>query len=74
MEFSNTEIVGYLASLLVLVSFLMKDIRRLRFVNSLGCALFVVYGILLHYSVPIILTNVSILAINFYALFVRKSS
>lgn len=37
-------------------------------VNSVGCALFVVYGIMLAYSIPIILTNTAILVINGRAL------
>ncbi len=68
MNTSPTELVGYAASLFVLVSFLMKDMRTLRMVNSVGCALFVVYGVMLTYSVPIILTNTAILAINGRAL------
>ena len=39
------EFIGILASLFVLVSFLMKKIRTIRIVNIVGAALFVVYGI-----------------------------
>ena len=60
MEINTTEIVGYLASLFVLLSFLNKDLRKLRIVNSVGCALFVTYGVLLG-SIPVIITNVAIL-------------
>jgi hypothetical protein len=62
-----TEYVGYAASALVLISFLMKDIRVLRIVNSVGCVLFIIYGGLL-VSIPIIITNVSIVLINLYYL------
>ncbi len=68
---TTTEWVGYLASLGVLISFLMKDIKVLRLVNSVGCALFVLYGILLG-SIPVILTNTAILFINLYYLFIKK--
>lgn len=67
--FSSTEIVGYLASLCVLLSFLMKNIRTLRIVNTIGCLIFVVYGVLLGFSIPIIVTNVAIVVINGYYLF-----
>ena len=50
-----TELVGYAAMLFLLVSFLMKDIRRLRTLNTLACALFVAYGFLLDISWPIII-------------------
>ena len=69
--FSFTEITGYAASISVLLSFLMKEIKMLRIVNTIGCALFVVYGFLL-WSWPIILTNLAIIGINFYYLFLIK--
>lgn len=62
--FTPTEIIGYLASLTVLLSFLMKKIKTLRLVNTLGCVIFIVYGILLGFSIPIILTNAAIVTIN----------
>ena len=71
MEFNTTEVIGYLASLFVLLSFFNKDMRKLRIVNSVGCGLFVVYGIMLG-SIPIIITNVAILAVNGYYLFIKK--
>lgn len=62
------DIFGYAASLGVLLSFLMKDLKTLRIVNSIGCLLFVIYGFLLHYSYPVIITNVAIIGINAYYL------
>ena len=71
MELNPTELVGYLASFFVLLSFFNKDMRKLRIVNSVGCALFVTYGVLL-VSIPIIITNVAILLVNGYYLFLKK--
>jgi hypothetical protein len=72
MEFlgvSLVEWVGYSAMAVVLISFLMKSIIKLRIVNSLGCLLFVFYGIMLEpLSKPIIITNTAILSINLYYL------
>jgi len=65
---SYTEWVGYLASLLLIVSFLMKNVNTLRIVNSAGSFLFVVYGIMLAISWPIIITNSFILMANIYYL------
>lgn len=62
--FSITEIIGYLASLLVLLSFLMKDIKTLRIVNCVGCGVFILYGFMLSVSWPIVITNVAIVIIN----------
>jgi uncharacterized protein with PQ loop repeat len=66
---SVTEWVGYAASAGVLLSFLMKEMRTLRIVNTVGCFLFIIYGILLN-SIPVIATNTIIVGINFYYLFV----
>lgn len=76
MELTLVEIVGYLASLGVLVSFTMKDVKKLRIVNTVGCILFVVYGFMmdsLRVGFPIILTNAAIIAINLYYLFLAKN-
>ena len=62
--FSVTEIIGYLASLTILLSFLMTDVKRLRMINIVGCSFFIGYGVLLDYSIPIIVTNVAIVIIN----------
>ena len=63
-----TDFIGYLASFLVLFSFLMKKMRYLRIINTLGCTLFVAYGFLLYFSWPIIVTNLAIIIINIYYL------
>jgi hypothetical protein len=68
-----TELVGYAAMLFLLVSFLMKDIRRLRTLNTLACAFFVAYGFLLDISWPIIISNAAIFGINLYYLFLKKN-
>lgn len=39
------EIMGYMASVLVAVSLMMKNIIPLRMVNFAGCFLFTLYGI-----------------------------
>lgn len=72
--FTPTEIVGYLASLCVLLSFLMKNIKTLRIVNTIGCIIFIVYGILLWFSIPIIITNTAIVSINVYYLLKMKKA
>ena len=68
-----TEWVGYAAMLALLISFTMKDVRKLRMVNSVGAVLFVIYGFMLQTSWPIIITNVAIICINLYYLFLRKN-
>lgn len=63
-----TEWVGYLASIALIISFMMKNIKTLRTINSIGAILFIAYGIMLNISWPIIITNVFILIFNIYYL------
>ncbi|WP_353084812.1 uroporphyrinogen decarboxylase [Flavobacterium sp.] len=68
MNFTTTELIGYLASLVLMISFLMKNIIKLRIINSIGAILFIGYGIMLAISWPIIITNAFILCVNTYYL------
>lgn len=61
------EIIGYLASAFVLLSFVMKEMTKLRILNSIGCGFFIVYGVLL-FSWPIIITNAAIVCVNVFYL------
>lgn len=63
-----TEWVGYLASLVLILSFTRKNVNHLRIINSIGAIIFVAYGVLLAISWPIIITNVFILLLNIYYL------
>ncbi len=72
---TGTEYIGYLASLMVLLSFTMKDVKKLRLVNMTGCILFIIYGFLmptLRIGLPIIIANAAILLVNVYYLFFKK--
>jgi hypothetical protein len=63
-DFSITEGVGYLATLVLMISFLFKNINTLRIVNTIGSVLFVIYGFLLATSWPIIISNAFISGVN----------
>lgn len=62
-----TEFVGYVASALVVASLAMASVVRLRAISLLGSVVFVVYGALLP-SIPIVVTNTAIGAINIWFL------
>lgn len=68
VDISITEWVGYVASLVLMISFLMKNINTLRIINSVGALLFVLYGVMLSISWPIIITNTFIFGVNVYYL------
>lgn len=42
------EVLGVIASLMVLISFLMKNIKLIRIINIFGAVIFVIYGILIN--------------------------
>ncbi len=67
-DIALTEWVGYLASVVLMISFLMKNINTLRIINSFGAVLFIIYGIMLAISWPIIITNTFILGVNIFYL------
>jgi len=71
---SYTEWVGYLASLVLIVSFTRKNVNQLRIINSIGAILFIVYGFMLATSWPIIITNTFILSLNTYYLTKKEKS
>jgi len=68
-----TEWVGYSASIILIISFMMKNVRTLRIINSAGAVLFIVYGYMLQISWPIIITNVFILGANIYYLSLKRN-
>ncbi|BDD11349.1 hypothetical protein FUAX_37810 [Fulvitalea axinellae] len=57
------EVVGYIAMVLLAVSFLFKDIKKLRVFNTVGCLSFVAYGLLLG-AYPIVIVNAFIATVN----------
>jgi len=63
------ELVGYLASALIVVSLLMASLWRLRIINLVGAVVFTAYGALIA-SVPVMVTNGAIILIDVYYLVV----
>lgn len=55
------EIVGIIGTLFVLLSFLMKDLKKVRIINIIGAVLFVVYGVLINAYSTWILNGVLII-------------
>lgn len=59
------EIMGYSASIMVAISLTMKDIKKLRVLNFVGCAFFVAYGLMIG-ALPVVATNAFIAIVNVY--------
>lgn len=62
---NNVEILGYVAMVLVAASFLLKDVIKLRLMNSIGAICFVIYGFLIG-SIPVVGLNIFVACVNGY--------
>lgn len=67
MSIDGVELVGYLASALVVASLAMSSVVRLRIISLAGSVAFIVYGVLIE-SIPIVITNGSIAMLNVFFL------
>ena len=67
------EIIGYVGSALVLISFLMASVVKLRVVNAVGSTIFAVYALLIH-SYPTMIMNICLVLINLYYLWKMRNS
>lgn len=79
METDIADYTGYLASLFIVLSFIMKDLRKIRLTNLVGCLLFVLYGVLKgngivsHMYWPVIIPNAVLMCIQVYYLAAPKN-
>lgn len=67
------ELVGYIASAFVVLSFAMSSIVKIRTISLVGCVFYVAYGALIG-SLPIILANATIVVFHCVALYKEFSS
>ena len=67
------ELLGWVATGVTLISMMVKDMKLLRGINSMGCILWICYGVLKG-DVPIIVVNSTILSIHIVSLirYIRK--
>lgn len=68
MNIDTVELIGYLGSILVAISLMMKSLLRLRIINLFGALFFTIYGILLG-AYPVAFLNGLIVCIDLYYLF-----
>ena len=61
------EVIGYIGSALVLLSFMMVSVYKLRIVNTIGSLFCVIYGFLIG-AYPTVVMNIALVAINVYYL------
>lgn len=63
------EIIGYLGSILVAISLMMKNILKLRIINMAGAFFFMVYSLIIG-TYPIFFVNLVIFLVDLYYLYV----
>ncbi|MDO5411258.1 MAG: YgjV family protein [Lachnospiraceae bacterium] len=61
------EMIGYIGSVLVLISFLMSSVVKLRVINAVGGTIFSIYALIIQ-SYPTAIMNICLVAINIYYL------
>ena len=61
------EIIGYVGSLLVVISLVMSNIIKLRIINTIGSTIFCVYALIIK-SYPTAIMNAVLVGINIYYL------
>jgi len=65
------EIIGIVATLFVLVSFLFTSEVRIRQINIIGAVIFVVYGIIIG-AISVYVLNGALIIIHIYKLYKHK--
>lgn len=71
MDVNFIEMLGYVATFFVAASFLFKSIINLRIVNTIGAALFVIYGMIIT-AYPVAVLNGFLVLVNLYQLYRLK--
>ena len=61
--------VGYFASIMCVISLMMKDIKKLRWLNLVSSAIFAVYAFIKN-TYPVAITNIAVVLIDIYYLVV----
>lgn len=64
--------IGYAASFFIVLSFILKDLRKIRIVNLVGCVCFVIYGYYCGLLWPVIIPNALICFVQIYYLLKDK--
>lgn len=67
-----TNIFGYIAMALLVVSFIPKKMTVVRTINLIACTFFIVYGYLLS-AWPIVISNLAVCTVQIYHLFFAKN-
>ena len=67
------EIIGILATVCVLISFTQSEVNKIRYINIIGCILFVIYGLLLN-AFSVWFLNGACLILHIYKLHIEATT
>lgn len=65
------EIMAYVGSVIILLSFCTKNVSLLRILNNVGCAIFLFYAIH-HGRIPLMFLNSMVIVVNMYHIWSDK--
>lgn len=70
-DLSIAEIIGYFASVFIVLSFVFNNVRTIRIINAVGCLCFVVYAYYFE-AWPVLIPNAILFFVQLYYLFIKK--
>ena len=65
------EILAYIGSVIIFISFVVKNVKWLRILNNVGCVIFLFYAFY-HGRIPLIILNTGVILVNIWHL-IKKS-
>jgi len=66
------EWIGYAASIFIVLSFIVNNVKSIRVINMIGCLCFVIYGIYFE-AWPVVIPNAILVFIQLYFLFFKDN-
>ena len=72
MNPSLFEWIGYAASIFIVMSFIVNNLKSVRIINMIGCMCFVIYGTYFE-AWPVVIPNAILIFIQLYFLFFKDT-
>lgn len=72
VNMNSVEILGVIATIFIFIAFTQSDVIKIRIINSIGCLLFIIYGVILG-AFSIWFLNTACLILNMYKIHKERS-
>lgn len=72
MSLNLYEWIGYAASVFIVISFIVNNLKSVRIINMIGCMCFVIYGTYFE-AWPVVIPNTILICIQLYFLFFKDT-